>query len=415
LRRIGEEEVSEQSAVVVIGAGQAGLAVSHELTKAGVEHLVLERGRIGETWRRRWESFCLVTPNWSVRLPGYGYDGDDPDGFMPRDEIVAYLERYATTFKAPVRGGVEVTSLEHAAAHAGYLVSTSAGDLKARVVVVATGAYQKPHRPSAAASLPPGLPQIDIEDYRSPEALPTGKVLIVGSGQSGCQTAEELSRSGRDVFLSCGRTPWAPRRLGGHDIFWWGLETGLFDQTLVDLGGSAARSVATIVTTGHDGGHDLHLRTLRRDGVTLLGHFLGTQGNRAYFAPDLAQSVAWSDDRYRGLVGLVRRLCRRRGWPVPEIEDPSPFDGDAPTDLDLSQMGVVIFCAGFRPDYTRWVRIPEAFDQEGFPLQRDGASLAAPRLYFLGVHFLRTRKSSLLCGVGEDAQVVAEQIAAERE
>ena len=177
--------------VAVVGAGQAGLAVSHELTMAGIEHVVLERGRVGQTWRDRWDTFCLVTPNWSVQLPGGRYDGGDPDGYLPKDEIVAYLEGYAAGFAAPVHEGVEVVSLR-SAPDSGFVLGTSAGDLGARSVVITTGAYQRPHRPVGADSLPASLPRIDVEQYRNPAALPPGKVLVVGSGQSGVQIAEEL-------------------------------------------------------------------------------------------------------------------------------------------------------------------------------------------------------------------------------
>lgn len=399
--------------VAIIGAGQAGLATSHELTEAGIEHVVLEQGRLGETWRTRWDSFCLVTPNWSVRLPGHPYDGDDPDGFMPRDEIVAYLERYAAGFSAPVREGIEVTSLAEAP-DGGFLLRTSDGEIRARSVVVATGAYQRAHRPEPAGSLPAGLPQIDVQAYRSPAELPPGRVLVVGSGQSGCQIAEELRESGREVFLACGRAPWSPRRIGEHDLMWWALETGFFDQTVEQLPAPAARLAANVLATGRNGGHDLHLRTLREAGVTLLGHFLGAEGQRARFADDLGGSVAWGDERYRELTGRVSSLVEERGLPAPSLAEPASFDGAAPQELDLSGVGVVIFAGGFRPDYGSWVDVPGAFDELGFPLHADGASSAAAGLYFVGVHFLRTRKSSLLCGVGEDAVVVARQIVAAR-
>ena len=395
---------------VVIGAGQAGLAVSHELEQRGVEHVVLERGRIGQRWRTRWESFCLVTPNWTVRLPGAPYDGDDPDGYMPRDEIVAYLERYAAGFGAPVREGIKVTSLAEAPA-GGFLLQTSDGEIRAKSVVVATGAYQRAHRPEAAGTLPAGLPQIDAEEYRSPAELPPGSVLVVGSGQSGCQIAEELHEAGREVFLACGRAPWLPRRIGEHDLMWWFLETGFADQKAAELPTPAARLVSNVLATGRNGGHDLHLRTLRDAGVTLLGHFLGADGHRARFADDLGESVAWGDDRYREMVGRVDKLVEERGLPAPALEEPAPFDGAAPQELDLSGVGSVIFAGGFRPDYG-WVDVPGAFDELGFPLHTEGASSAAAGLYFVGVHFLRTRKSSLLCGVGEDAAVVARQLAA---
>jgi putative flavoprotein involved in K+ transport len=404
--------VIEQTEVAVVGAGQAGLAVSRELTEAGVAHLVLERGRVGQTWRGRWDSFCLVTPNWSVQLPGYGYDGKDPDGFMLRDEVVAYLERYAARFKAPVREGVAVTSL-HPGADGGFRLETTAGVLTARAVVLGTGAYQRPHRPAGASTLPSGLLQLDVEDYRNPAALPPGRVLVVGSGQSGCQIAEELHEAGREVFLACGRAGWAPRRLGDRDLFWWLLETGDLDDPLSSLPSADARLTANLQATGHGGGHDLHYRTLRRMGVTLLGHFLGAEGQRARFAPDLAKSVAWGDERNARFMDRIRKVVTERGLPPFEITEPEPFGDEAPQELGLSGFGAVLFAGGFRPDYTSWVNCPGAFDELGFPIHEDGASTVARGLYFVGVHFLRKRKSSLLLGVGEDADLVARRIAEE--
>jgi putative flavoprotein involved in K+ transport len=398
----------EHIAVAVVGGGQAGLATSFELTRRGIEHLVLERGLVGQTWRDRWDSFCLVTPNWSVQLPGYHYVGTDPDGFMPRDEIVAYLEQYAKVFGAPIREGVDVMSLDRKSP---FLLRTSAGDLRADTVVVASGAYQRPYRPAAADTLPGDLLQLDVTDFRNEQALPPGRVLIVGSGQSGCQIAEELHEAGREVFLACGRTPWAPRRLGGRDVFWWALETGFLDGTIESLPTPAARLVANIVTTGHGGGHDLHLRTLRALGIVLTGRFLGATDHTARFGPDLPDSVAWSDERYEQFMDLVCKLVAERGLEPLTIDRAEPFDGNAPDRLDLAGFGAVIFAGGFRPDYRTLLPWPEAFDDLGFPIQRDGASSVVPGLYFAGVHFLRKRKSSLLVGVGEDAAIVARQIA----
>lgn len=395
--------------VAVVGAGQAGLATSCELTKAGIEHVVLERGRTGQTWRDRWDSFCLVTPNWTVQLPDGHYDGPDPDGFMPRDEIVGYLERYASTSRASVRENVDVSSVEPL--DQGFLLKTSAGDLRAGAVVVATGAYQRPHRPAAAESLPSGLFQIDVDDYRNEQALPRGRVLVVGSGQSGCQVAEELHEAGRDVVLACGRAPWAPRRVGGHDLVWWLLESGFLDASIDTLPSPEARLFANVVTTGHGGGHDLHLRTLQARGVVLAGHFAGAADGRLHFAPDLRQSVAWGDERYGQFTDLVRKLVSERGLEPPRLEDPEPFAADAPERLDLAGFGAVIFAGGFRPDYRSWLPWPEAFDDHGFPIHRDCESTVVPGLYFAGVHFLRKRKSSLLIGVGEDAAIVAGRIA----
>ncbi len=377
---------------------------------AGVEHVVLERGRVAQSWRGRWDSFCLVTPNGGINLPGGRYDGDDPDGYLTRDRLVEYLERYAEGFGAPVREGVEVTALEPIPG-GGFVLRTTNGDLRATSVVVASGAYQRPNRPGGASTLPADLAQLDAEGYRNPQALPPGGVLVVGSGQTGCQIAEELHRAGREVALACGRAPWVPRKLGGRDIFHWLVETGFIDQPVETLASPAARLAANVQATGHGGGHDLHYRTLRADGVLLLGHFLGAEGRIARFAPDLGASVAWGDDRYRELMDLVRKLALDRGLPMPEIEEPAPFDGHPPEELDLSGYGSVLFAGGFRPDYGRWVHVPGAFDDLGFPLHVEGASTAAPGLFFVGVHFLRTRKSSLLYGVGEDAAIVAAQVA----
>jgi putative flavoprotein involved in K+ transport len=400
--------VTDQIGVVVVGAGQAGLAVSFELTQAGIPHVVLERGRVGQTWRGRWESFCLVTPNWFCQLPGHHYYGDDPDGYMPRDEIARYLERYAARFDSPVQEGVEVTALR-AAPGGGFLLETSSGEIAAETVVLSTGAYQRPHRPGAA-TLPAHLLQIDVEDYRRPDDLPAGPVLVVGSGQSGCQIAEELHLAGRDVFLACGRASWFPRTLGGRDLSWWALETGFLDVTVDALPSPEARLWANVQASGANGGHDLHYRTLRTLGVTLLGRFLGADGRRARFAPDLAASVAWGDERNAQLMDLVRKLVAERSLPDPGITPPEPFNGDAPDEVDLTGFGAVVFAGGFRPAYEWWVRFPGAFDEYGFPIHQEGASTVVPGLYFVGVHFLRKRKSSLLCGVGEDAAIVARQI-----
>jgi cation diffusion facilitator CzcD-associated flavoprotein CzcO len=403
--------MTDRVEVVVVGGGQAGLAVSRELTQESVDHVVLERGRVGQSWAGRWDSFCLVTPNWFVQLPGHPYDGGDPDGFMPRDEIVAYLERYAARIAAPVREGIEVTSLRPRP-DGGFLLETSAGEIVAQTVVLSAGAYRRPHRPAGAATLPADLLQIDVADYRNPAELPAGPVLVVGSGQSGCQISEELHHAGREVFLACGRAPWFPRRLGDRDLAWWGLETGFLDAPVSSLPSPAARLAANVQASGAGGGHDLHYRTLRKMGVTLLGHFVGADGRRARFAPDLGESVAWGDERNAQLMDLVRKLVAERGLPRPEIPEPEPFNADAPEELNLSGFGAVVFAGGFRPDYDSWVRFPGAFDELGFPVHEEGASTVAPGLYFVGVHFLRKRKSSLLNGVGEDAAIVARQIAA---
>jgi putative flavoprotein involved in K+ transport len=403
------QQIEPDSPVVVVGAGQAGLAVSHGLTTLGIDHVVVERARVGETWRGLWDSFCLVTPNWTMCLPGAPYAGDDPEGFVPRDEIVRYLERYATTFGMPVREGVAVDSLEPAES-GGFLLRTSVGDLHAEVVVVCTGAYQRPHRPDVAAAFPQGVLVIDAEDYRNPAALPPGRVLVVGSGQTGCQISEELHESGREVSLACGRAPWVPRRADGRDIVTWVKETTFLDAPLSALPSPAARLGANLQATGARGGHDLHYRTLQAMGVQLLGRLVGVEGHQAYFAGDLVDSVAFGDARYRDIRQLLSEQLTAKGMPVPELPGPPPFHADPPPELGLEDFGVVVFTSGFRPDYARWVRFP-AFDAMGFPLTDNGASTVVPGLFFCGVHFMRKRKSSVLLGVGEDAAIVAQSIA----
>ncbi len=235
---------------------------------------------------------------------------------------------------------------------------------------------------------------------------------MVGSAQSGCQIAEELRLAGREVFLACGKAAWSSRRIGDRDLIWWGYETGYLDMPVGALPSPAARLFGNIVATGHGGGHDLHLRTLHALGVRLLGRLEGVAGGHARFADDLAETVAWGDARRADLLGLVRKLVAERGLPEPELPDPEPLVVEPVRDLDLTGFGAVVVTVGFRPDYASWVDVPGAFDALGFPVHEACGSTAAPGLWFAGVHFLRKRKSSLLVGVGEDAAIVADGIAA---
>jgi putative flavoprotein involved in K+ transport len=347
-----------------------------------------------------------------VQLPDGHYDGPDPDGFMPRDEMAFYLERYAAA-RVPVREHVDVTSIESPSKD-GFVLHTSAGEVRADAVVVATGAFQRQHLPAAAATLPADLPQIGVYDYRNEQSLPAGRVLLVGSGQSGCQIAEELHDAGRDVVLACGRAPWLPRVIGDRDFVWWARETGFLDVRVEDLPSPEARLFGNVLASGHDRGHDLHLRTLQARGVVLTGHFLGAAGGQVRFASDLAESVAWGDERYRQFRDLVDELASKRGIESPVLADPEPFAADAPDSIPVAGFGAVIFAGGFRPDYLSWLSWHDAFDDWGFPIHREGASTVVPGLFFVGVHFLRKRKSTALIGVGEDAAIVARHVAKSR-
>ncbi len=395
--------------MVVIGGGQAGLAVSRELVQAGIEHAVLESSAVASSWRGRWDSFTLVTPNWTLDLPGSPYDGDDPEGHVARDEIVAYLERYAARHAGPIHTGVRVRSLEPGTTKR-IRMDTSDGPLDADDVVVCTGAFQRPHRPAIAADFPAGVEVIDAAGYRRPDQLPDGKILIVGSGQTGVQLVEELTLAGRTVVLSCGRAPWMPRRVGDLDWVTWINSTPFMEQTLSALPTPAARLFANVQATGAGGGHDLHYRVLQDMGVTLVGRLTAVGDGKAHFADDLAESVAFGDARYRDIRKI---LTDAYGDKLPAMPDPPTFRSDGPHAIDLADFSAVIFTTGFRPDYTGWVQFP-VFDDLGYPVVDQDLATAVPGLYFCGVHFLRNRRSSLLFGVGADAAIVAGTIARSR-
>jgi putative flavoprotein involved in K+ transport len=395
--------------VAIIGAGQAGLATSWHLSQAGVDHLVLEGGRVGETWRsRRWDSFCLVTPNWTVQLPGAAYKGPDPDGFMPLAELIEHLDEWAASFRAPVHENTPVVRLE-GHSDGGFVLTLPDEKLRARNVVVATGAYQRAHRPAGADALPKAVTQILAEEYRNPAALPPGNVLIVGSGQTGCQLAEELHHAGRKVFLSCGRCIWFPRRLEGRDTIWWTNHSGFMDRTPDQLPSPVFRLLGNPQTSGHDGGHDLHYRTLHAMGVELLGRYAGAEGSKIIFADDLADSVDFGDMLWAFLRTYIDAYCMTSGTTPPRYDIPPPFRIETRRELDVNTDGIgsVIWTSGYRPDYS-WVNVP-VFDDMGFPITSDGLS-QVPGLYFMGVHWMRKGKSAILYGVGEDAEVVARHV-----
>lgn len=391
----------------MIGAGQAGLAVSRELSARQVGHVVLEQARTAQSWRTRWDSFTLVTPNWTLDLPGSPYDGDDPEGHVVRDDIVAYLERYRDRWHVPVREGVRVDQLARGTSSR-FRLLTSEGELHADEVVVCTGSFQRPYRP-ASGVWPAGLAVIDASEYRNPDLLPPGDVLVIGSGQTGCQFAEELHLAGRGVYLSCGRAPWAPRRLDGVDAVTWAHRVRFFDQKLSDLPTATARLMANPQTTGARGGHDLHYRTLQALGVRMLGRLSGVNAHRAAFDDDLGASVAFGDARWADLCTALRTGLPPLGYTVPELPTPDPFRYDSVEELDLRRLGAVIYTSGFRPDYG-WIDF-DITDPLGFPITQDGSSPTVPGLYFCGVHFMRIRRSAFLFGIGDDASVVADQIA----
>jgi putative flavoprotein involved in K+ transport len=413
----------EHIETIIVGGGQAGLATSYWLAQHGREHLVLEKAdRPGRAWRRRWDSFALVTPNWAFRLSGAEYAGDDRDGYMPRDEIVSTFERYVAGNHLPVSFGVDVTAVEPLDGRLGYRVRTAeadgaGADFEARNVVVATGLYQSAKIPAFAAGLPADVRQLHSEQYRNPAGLPPGAVLVVGSGQSGCQIADELYKSGRRVYLSIGSAGRAPRRYRGKDTYEWLVLAGFFDQTPEMLPSPKARFAPNPHVTGAGGGHNLNLHRFARDGVTLLGHLRGAADGRLAIAPDLYESLNRADQLEAQLVKLIDGAIAGSGLDAPEERLPElrdGFDQAAITELDVRTAGItsIIWAAGYRFDFGL-VKLP-ACDEDGYPVQQRGVT-RYPGLYFVGLPWLRTRKSGLLLGVAEDAAFIAEHITQKKE
>jgi putative flavoprotein involved in K+ transport len=410
----------EQIEAVVIGGGQAGLAISYYLAQQGRPYVVLEQApQIAPAWRHgRWDSFTLVTPNWTVRLPGFPYQGSDPDGFMPRADVVRHLEQYAASFQAPVRCGVQVTAVDPARDGQGYRVSTADdATYAAATVVVATGSFQFPKPAPFRSALPPEILQLHSSHYRNPSTLPPGAVLVVGSADSGCQIAEELHESGRRVYLCVGRAMRRPRRYRGKDSMFWAVTLGRLEQTADQLPSPSARFAANPQLSGKYGGHTINLHQFARNGVTLLGRLVGVEGHCITLAPDLQENLANADQASEDFKHGVDEFVRRTGMNVPAPE-PDPVDEvrsdagrHAPATLDLKTAGIttVIWATGYGFDYS-WVHLPVC-DDYGFPVQQRGVT-RFPGLYFLGMNYLYNRKSGILLGVGEDAAHIAAAMAA---
>jgi putative flavoprotein involved in K+ transport len=404
----------EQIETIIVGGGQAGLAMSYWLSQAGREHVVLERGRVVERWQsQRWDSLCLLTPNWTVSLPAYDYDGPDPDGFMGRDAVVGILTDYAERIAAPIRTGIEVQRLERPAGRDAYVLSTTAGQYLARNVVIATGPFGIPMVPAASETLSPETVQVHSSAYRNPGQLPPGATLVVGAGASGFQIAEDLLEAGRRVYFSLGRHEARLRRYRGQDIAWWMAQTGQWDRTLAD--NPAAFYAPRASLTGAGGGHDLSVRKLAQEGATLLGRLQGAHGVELMIAPDIGETVQEGDERSRRSLAMIDEFIARHGIAAPAHEPvtwPDPPElADPILQLDLRAAGVtsVVWATGFRYAFD-WIQLA-VFDARGNPEHTRGVT-AEPGLYFLGLRWLYKFKSSFIHGVGEDAEFLAEQIVA---
>jgi putative flavoprotein involved in K+ transport len=396
-------------AVVVIGGGQAGLSMSHCLKRRGVDHVVLERHRVGHEWRaRRWDTFCLVTPNWQCRLPGFPYTGDDPDGFMPRDQIVRYIEEYAASFEPPLAEGVTATRL--ATAGPGFEVATDHGAFTADQVVVATGPYQVPVVPRLAERLPGHVTQIHSGDYRNPRGLPPGEVLVVGSGQSGCQIAEDLHLDGRRVHLAVGGAPRVARFYRGRDVVAWLDLMGYYDRPIDSFADhDAIRARANHYVTGRDGGHDIDLRAFALEGMRLYGRLTGVEDGVLRFGSDLGSNLDHADAVSEGVKDSIDAFIADHGIDAPAEGRYQPVwrPVPGPGHLEADRVTSVIWCTGFRRDYG-WIRVP-AFDGTGYPVHERGVS-RVPGLYFLGLPWQHTWGSGRFSGVAADAEHLARHI-----
>lgn len=390
---------------IIIGAGQAGLAMSRCLSRLGIDHVVLERGRVAQRWRgERWAALRLLTPNWMTRLPGARYAGPDPDGFMTRDETVTFLESYASG--APVEADTTVLAVERSLT--GFRVLTDRDEWRSRAVVVATGHCDLPSVPATAPRLAPAYHQVVPGRYQSADDLPAGGVLVVGASATGLQLAEAIQRSGRPVTLSVGTHLRMPRRLAGRDVMWWLDRIGLLDKRtgeVADL--AAARRQPSLQLVGSASRRDLDLGCLHRQGVRIVGRLLAVNGHCAYLRDDLAASIAGSELRLRG---ILRKIAVHSGEAV-DLADPwFPVDA-GPYRLDLRQSGIrsVLWATGYRRAYP-WLRIP-VLDRRG-EIIHDGGICPVPGLYVLGLNFLRRRKSSFIDGVGRDAEELSGHLAA---
>ncbi|MDQ1609393.1 MAG: putative flavoprotein involved in transport [Microbacteriaceae bacterium] len=401
--------------VAVIGAGQAGLSLSKLLTEEGVDHVLLERETIAHEWRTgRWDNFTLVTPNWQCRLPGWVYDADDPNGFMTREQVHTFVTDYARSFDAPVVEGVEVTGLSQT--DDGYSLSTTLGTVTADRVVIATGGYHTPIIPPYADQLPTGIGQLHSSQYRNSAELPDGAVLVVGSGQSGAQIAEDLHLDGRKVHLAVGGAPRCARFYRGRDCIEWLHDMGIYDiPVTTHAGGLAKRESTNHYLTGRDGGRDIDLRSFATQGMELYGRLTGFSGTELSFAPTLAASLDHADAVADSIKNDIDAYIERAGIDAPTEARYTPVWQPAvePSVLDLEEAGItsIVWSIGYHADYS-WVNVG-VFDGHGHPTHQRGVS-PAPGLYFLGLPWLYSWGSGRFAGIERDARFLAEQIVSTR-
>ena len=403
--------------VAIVGGGQAGLSMSYCLRERGFDHIIFEKNRIAESWRsKRWDSFCLVTPNWQCLLPGFPYNGDDPQGFMQKEDIVQYIEAYAQSFNPPIKEGVEVSSVRKSSSADYFELTTSLGDFTADQVVVATGGYHIPKFPKMAERLPESIVQLHSSQYQNPQSLSDKAVLVIGTGQSGCQIAEDLHLAGKQVYLSVGSAPRSPRKYRGKDVVDWLDQMGYYDLSVDEHPqGEQVRTKTNHYVTGRDGGREINLRNFALEGMKLFGKLKQISGNRLEFQPNLKQNLDQADAVAESIKRTIDQFIEKNQIQAP-TEAPyhpawEPLEEPLSLDYEAANIGTVIWCTGYESDF-RWIEIP-VFDGKGYPGHQRGITDIAG-LYFLGLPWLYTWGSGRFSGIARDATYLADYIAARK-
>lgn len=403
-----------RTTTIIIGAGHAGLAMSRCLTEHAIDHVVFERGEVANSWKtERWDSLRLLTPNWMSRLPGYGYEGNDPDGYRTMPETIAFLERYAEVSTAPVQTHTTVTSVRRC--DDGYTVVTDRGNWRCRAIVLASGACNIASVPTFAEAVPPMVNTLTPMAYRNPSQLEEGGVLVVGASASGIQIADEIHRSGRPVTLSVGEHVRAPRVYRGRDIQWWMDAVGIFDDRYDDLENPArARRLPSIQLVGSDNRRTLDLNTLTDMGVTLTGRLAGIHDGKAQFSGSLSNMCTLADLKMGRLLDTIDAWATANGFDR-EVDPPHRFpstrvDAASPLGIDLrnGEIRTMIWATGYRPDYS-WLDVP-VFDLRG-RVRHDGGVVDSPGMYVIGLPVLRCRRSTFIDGAGNDARYLSAHLA----
>jgi putative flavoprotein involved in K+ transport len=404
-----------RTTVVVIGAGQSGLATSWCLAARSIDHVVLERGEVANTWRtERWDSLTLLTPNWQSRLPGMGYEGDDPDGFRTMPETVAFLERYAQRVAPPLQTRCPVTAVRRTTD--GYEVVAGQATWQCRAVVLATGAFNIAQLPKVSEAVPSGIAQLTTARYRNPASLEPGGVMVVGAAASGAQVADEIQRSGRPVTLAVGEHVRAPRTYRGRDIQWWMDATGLNDERYDQVENlRRARALSSFQIAGYPDRRNIDLNALTSLGVKLVGRLAGIQDGKAQFSGSLRNLCELADLKQNRLLDTFDEWATANGLgdaiDPPHRPEPTRVEASPPLGLDLGRAGIrtIVWATGFRPDYS-WLDVP-VLDHKGNIRHDGGVVTEAPGLYVMGLPFLRRRKSSLIDGAGDDARDLCTHLA----